>query len=268
MCIYTIVCKVTICVKIWKWPIAIQSNLLSPTDNKPLARLNSTFPGPHFLQRSSHQGYQVETIGTMMLMTLQKRNRRNVLTHCKEGLVRRTSSEERNRLLALKKEFDLALVLLFIVGVFFACNILKACLNAFEFFHLMFVGSEVTHVTLKNHDWYNALNDVSNFLIIVNSAFNFMIYICASTPFRKAFRKTCSSVKTFAFGNSKTFVKSSDTTNTTTTSLPLLSPRQPGTSPRRRSASKTSTTDTEGLHAEKIPLQSGRVAHAHAVRLS
>ena len=246
-------------------PKPIQSD--SPTDNKPLARLNSTFPGPRFLQCSS---YQVETmIGTMMTLQIifPKRNRRNVLTHCKEGLVRRTSSEERNRLLALKKEFDLALVLLFIVGVFFACNILKACLNAFEFFHLMFVGSEVTHVTLKNHDWYNALNDVSNFLIIVNSAFNFMIYICASTPFRKAFRKTCSSVKTFAFGNSKTFVRTSDTTNTTTTSLPLLSPRQPGTSPRRRSASKTSTTDTEGLHAEKIPLQSGRVAHAHAVRL-
>ena len=145
-----------------------------------------------------------------------------MLTHCKEGLVRRTSSEERNRLLALKKEFDLALVLLFIVGVFFACNILKACLNAFEFFHLMFVGSEVTHVTLKNHDWYNALNDVSNFLIIVNSAFNFMIYICASTPFRKAFRKTCNSVTTFAFGNSKTLARTPDTTNTTTTSQPRL----------------------------------------------
>ena len=52
-------------------PKPIQSD--SPTDNKPLARLNSTFPGPHFLQCSSHQGYQVEMIGTMMLMTLQKK---------------------------------------------------------------------------------------------------------------------------------------------------------------------------------------------------
>ena len=157
------------------------------------------------------------------MMTLQiifpKRNRRNVLTRYKEGIVGRASAGERNRLLTLKKEFDLAFVLLLIVGVFFACNILKACLNAFELFHLMSVGGEVEG--LNHLNWYNALNVVSNILIIANSAINFMIYICASNPLRKAFRKTCSSVTTFAFGNSKTLVKTPDTTNTTTTSQPM-----------------------------------------------
>ena len=84
----------------------------------------------------------------------------------------------------------------------------------------MSVGGEVEG--LNHLNWYNALNVVSNILIIANSAINFMIYICASNPLRKAFRKTCSSVTTFAFGNSKTLVKTPDTTNTTTTSQPRL----------------------------------------------
>ena len=133
----------------------------------------------------------------------------------------------------MKEEFNLALVLVLIVLVFFVCNSPKAVVNAYEFYCDAFMESDLE--TSLDHDWYLILCVVSNFLIMANSAINFMIYMVAVTSFRQAFGKPCNSFRSSTGAHPRTVVESTDeskqilTTRDTilTTDPPVLIPRQP-----------------------------------------
>ena len=167
-----------------------------------------------------------------------QRNRRSILTRFKEGSARSS----------LEQEFNLAFVLVLIVVVFFACNFLKAALNAFEFYVATFTGSDLE---VLDQNWFIILTVVSNFLIIANSVINFVVYMVVATPFRQALVKACNSVKSYAqqrtvvastqesktffatpdivlsTDGSKVFLTTPDTTVTAIPSPPVLIPRQP-----------------------------------------
>ena len=108
----------------------------------------------------------------------------------------------------MKEEFNLALVLVLIVLVFFVCNALKATLNAYEFYCDAFMESDLE--TSLDRDWYLILSVVSNFLIVVNSVINFMIYMVAVTSFRQAFCKACNSFRSSSGAPPRTIAVSTD----------------------------------------------------------
>ena len=75
-----------------------------------------------------------------------------------------------------KRELGLATMLLFVVGVFLLCNVLPLVNNILESFY--------------DHS-VDVLVQLSNFLVILNSSVNFVIYCSCGERFRKLLLRMC-----------------------------------------------------------------------------
>lgn len=75
-----------------------------------------------------------------------------------------------------KRELGLATMLLFVVSVFFICNLLPLVNNILESFYDYSID-QLVHI--------------SNFLVILNSSVNFVIYCSCGERFRKMLLRMC-----------------------------------------------------------------------------
>ena len=97
----------------------------------------------------------------------------------------RLANKELQRLSRLqRKELSLAVMLLFVVIVFFVCNILALIVNVLEM-----MGITIFMLTM-----------LSNLLVTVNSSVNFIIYCIFGQKFRRLF------LQLFCFGALKSYV--------------------------------------------------------------
>ena len=106
------------------------------------------------------------------------------------------NNDERSRLFAHKRnvqeknkekasEMNLAMILLCIAIVFLVCHFLRIALNVIKnFMHSVFLACGYPN-------WIICLDCVSNFLCVINSSVNFLIYVSVGKDFKKTIKKYC-----------------------------------------------------------------------------
>ena len=89
---------------------------------------------------------------------------------------------------SVKKEINLAVIIICIVVVFICCNITRVILNCYE----VFMTQDIINCgpTFTPPVWFLCLTSFNHFSLVLNASVNFIVYLVLGRKFRRLATKT------------------------------------------------------------------------------
>ena len=89
---------------------------------------------------------------------------------------------------SVKKEINLAVIIICIVVVFICCNITRVILNCYE----VFMTQDIINCgpTFTPPAWFLCLTSFNHFSLVLNASVNFIVYLVLGRKFRRLATKT------------------------------------------------------------------------------